>query len=165
MYELLLFTGGIYKFDEFKEFIDDIGGLIVEMESFKVSRGMYFLSEEMKVLIIAPEEEKELIKDFAKKIKVNIEPVLMEDKEIEKVILIFEIHKKLQITKNINIENIIEYLLDNPDFIKIKNCNSENICNENTFDEKIKELLILMEEMNIIEKIEKENLIHYQIKR
>ncbi|WP_225370597.1 methyl-coenzyme M reductase family protein [Methanobrevibacter arboriphilus] len=42
MYELLLFTGGIYKFNEFKEFIDDLGGLIIEMESFKISRGMYF---------------------------------------------------------------------------------------------------------------------------
>ncbi|WP_042704343.1 methyl-coenzyme M reductase family protein [Methanobrevibacter arboriphilus] len=58
MYELLLFTGGIYKFNEFKEFIDDLGGLIIEMESFKVSRGMYFLSEEVKVLILVPIGEK-----------------------------------------------------------------------------------------------------------
>jgi len=164
MYELLLFTGGVYKFDEFKEFIDDIGGLIIEMESFKVSRGMYFLSEEMKVLIIVPKEEKQIIKDFAKKIKGNIEPVLMENKEIEKIILIFEIHRKLQITEFMNIKDIINHLLDKPDFINIKDCSLENMCDENGFLEKINEILILMEEMNIIEKFEKDKLIHYQIK-
>lgn len=164
MYELLLFTGGVYKFDEFKEFIDDIGGLIIEMESFKVSRGMYFLSEEMKVLIIVPEEEKQIIKGFAKKIKGNIEPVLMENKEIEKVILIFEIHRKLQIAESMIINDIINHLSDKPDFINIKDCSLKNMCDKNGFLEKINELLILMEEMNIIEKFEKDNLIHYQIK-
>jgi len=167
MYELLLFTGGVYKFDEFKEFIDDIGGLIIEMESFKVSRGMYFLSEEMKVLIIAPEEEKQIIKDFAKKIKGHIEPIQMKDEEFEKVILIFEIHRKLQIAEFMNIDDIIKHLLDKPDFINIKNCSLKNICDEmdeNGFLEKTNGLLILMEKMNIIEKFEKDKLIHYQIK-
>lgn len=165
MYELLLFTGGIYKFDEFKEFIDDIGGLIIEMESFKVSRGMYFLSEEMKVLIITPEEEKNIIKEFAKKIKGNIEPVLMEDKESEKVAIIFEIHKKLQIREFLNIESIEKHLLNKPDFITIKNCNLENICNENNFSEKIIEILSLMEDMAIIENFKWNNSVYYQIKR
>ena len=162
MYELLLFTGGVYKFDEFKEFIDDIGGLIIEMESFKVSRGMYFLSEEMRVLIIVPEEEKEIINSFAKKIKGNIDPILMENKEIEKVILIFEIHKKLQITESMNIDDIINYLLSKPDFINIKNHSLENIYDEKIL-ENIETVLSLMQEMNIIKKIEKNWKIHYQI--
>ena len=163
MYELLLFTGGVYKFDEFTELIDDIGGLIIEMESFKVNRGMYFLSEEMRVLIVIPEEEKEIIKSFAKKIKGNIEPILMENKEIEKVILIFEIHKKLQIAEFINIDNIITYLLSNPDFINIKNYSLKGIYDERIL-ENIEDVLILMEEMNIIEKIERDSSVHYKIK-
>ncbi|MBZ9571490.1 hypothetical protein KQY27_08010 [Methanobrevibacter sp. TMH8] len=165
MYDLLLFTGGVYKFDEFKEFIDDVGGLIIEMESFKVNRGMYFLSEEMKVLLIVPEEEKEIIKSFAKEIKGSIEPVLMENKEIEKVVLIFEIYKKLQIDELLNMEEINKHLLNKPDFINLKDCNLENICNEEGFLEKINELLILMEEMSIIKSFEKNELIHYKINK
>jgi hypothetical protein len=163
MYELLLFTGGVYKFDEFKEFIEDIGGLIIEMESFKVSRGMYFLSEEMRVLIVVPEEEKEIINTFTRKIKGNLEPILMENKEIEKVILIFEIHKKLQLAESMNTEDILNYLLSNPDFIYIKNYNLKSIDNEKIL-ENIEDVLILMEEMNIIKKLEKNSFIHYQIK-
>lgn len=165
MYELLLFTGGVYRFDEFKEFIDDVGGLIIEMESFKVNRGMYFLSEEMKVLLIVPEEEKEIIKSFAKEIKGSIEPVLMENKEIEKVVLIFEIYKKLQIDELLNMEEINKHLLNKPDFINLKDCNLEDICNEEGFLEKINELLILMEEMSIIKSFEKNELIHYKINK
>jgi len=165
MYELLHFNGGVYKFDDFKEFIEDIGGLIIEMESFKISRGMYFLSEEMNVLIIVPKEEKENVNSFAVKIKGRIESVLMENKEIEKAIIIFEIYKKLQINDSINIDTITRYLLDKPDFININKYSLENIIDKNDFPEEISELLILMEKMNIIEKFKKDNLVHYKNKK
>ncbi len=186
MYELLLFTGGIYKFNEFKEFIDDLGGLIIEMESFKVSRGMYFLSEEVKVLILVPIGEKKEITQFAKKIKGSIEPVLMEEKECEKVILIFEIYKKLKINELTSIEIIIDHLINNTNFIEIKNLKNElpyekyeknkiersitnfQIKKENykkeEFLEKIIDLLIIMEKMKIIETVEKKESAYFKIR-
>ncbi|BBL61455.1 MAG: hypothetical protein ISP01_00735 [Methanobrevibacter arboriphilus] len=186
MYELLLFTGGIYKFNEFKEFIDDLGGLIIEMESFKVSRGMYFLSEEVKVLILVPIGEKKEITHFAKKIKGSIEPVLMEEKECEKVILIFEIYKKLKINELTSIEIIIDHLINNTNFIEIKNLKNElpyekyeknkiersitnfQIKKENykkeEFLEKIIDLLIIMEKMKIIETVEKKESAYFKIR-
>jgi len=91
MYKLLLFTGGIYKFNEFEEFIEDIGGLIIQIDSFKINRGMYFLSEEIKVLIIVPSEEENELKTIAKQIKGNIKTIAMKESEIEKIVLIFEI--------------------------------------------------------------------------
>ena len=165
MYKLLLFNGGVYKFDEFEELIEDIGGLKIEMESFKISRGNYFLSEEMNVLIIVPENEKEIVKSFAKKIKGSVEPVQMENKEIEKGIIIFEIYKKLQNTEYMNINEIIKYLLDKADFISIDNCSIEIIFHEEDFPEKINKILIMMEKMNIIEKFKKDKLIYYKIKK
>ncbi|MEA4957664.1 hypothetical protein SDC9_08626 [bioreactor metagenome] len=165
MYELLLFTGGVYKFNEFKEFIEDIGGLIIEMESFKISRGIYFLSEEINVLILAPVGEKEEIEFFAKNIKGSIEQVKMEEKESEKVIIIFEIYKKLKINKLSSIDEIVANLIDNNEFIKIKNRKNEITINKEEFLEKITNLLILMEEMEIIKRIEKEKTSYFKIKK
>ncbi len=157
MYELLLFTGGVYKFDEFGEFIDDIGGLIIEMESFKVSRGMYFLSEEIKVLLIVPEKEISEIENYAKNVKGNIESVLMKDEEIEKTILIFEIYKNCKINQGTTKEKLLTHLSSNPDFIQIKEFNISTPHEKEDFSEKISELLTLMEEMNILEKITSES--------
>jgi len=165
MYELALFTGGVYKFDEFEEFIDDIGGLIIEMESFKFNRGMYFLSEEMRVLVLIPEKEHDEVQNLVKQIKGAIEPVLMEDTELEKVILIFEIYKIFKINEDMDFESLISSLSEDPDFVQIKNFKIHSPHKQKDFSKKIEELLIMMEEMNIIEKTEKEeDIYHYKIK-
>lgn len=101
----------------------------------------------------------------------------MEEKECEKVILIFEIYKKLKINELTSIEIIIDHLINNTNFIEIKNPKNElpynkyeknkieesitnlHIKKENykkeEFLEKIIDLLIIMEKMKIIETVEK----------
>ncbi|MCL2687391.1 MAG: hypothetical protein FWE58_02525 [Methanobrevibacter sp.] len=163
MYELILFTGGVYKFDEFEEFIDDLGGLIIEMESFKFNRGMYFLSEEMRVLVLIPEKENEELKRFVKRIKGTLDSVQMKDTDLEKVILIFEIYKIFEINETMNFESIIAYLSDSPDFIQLKNFKINNPHKQENFSKNIEKLLIMMEEMKLIKKIEKEKSDYYKI--
>ena len=166
MYELLLFTGGVYKFDEFKEFIEDIGGLIVQINSLEISRGMYFLSEEIKVLLIVPSKEENELKVIAKQIKGNIKTIAMKESEIEKIVLIFEIYKNLKINESMDLKTIIHYLKSNQDFIKLEEeCKFENICNYNEFIEKILELLFIMEKMKIIVKIEKKENYEYKLRQ
>lgn len=164
MYKLLLFTGGVYKFNEFKEFIEDIGGLIVQMNSLEISRGMYFLSEEIKVLIIVPSEEEMELKAIAKEIKGNVKTIKIKESEIEKIVLIFEIYKNMKTNESMDLKTIIHYLKNNQEFIKLEEeCKFENICNYEEFLEKIVELLFIMEEMKIIEKIEKEENYEYKL--
>jgi len=165
MYKLLLFTGGVYKFNEFKEFIEDIGGLIVQMDSFEINRGMYFLSEEIKVLIIVPSDEENELKAIVKQIKGNIKTIAIKESEIEKIVLIFEIYKNLKTNEFMDLTTIIHCLKNNQDFVKIEGtCKFENICNYNEFKEKILELLFIMEKMKIIVKIEKKDNYEYKLR-
>ena len=165
MYKLLLFTGGVYKFNEFEEFVEDIGGLIVQIESLKISRSMYFLSEEIKVLIIIPSKEENELKTLAKQIKGNIKTIDMKESEIEKIVLIFEIYKNLKTNEYMDLKTIIHYLKNNQDFIKLEEeYKFENICNYDEFKEKIFELLYIMEEMKIIERIRKKEIYEYKLK-
>jgi hypothetical protein len=160
MYDLVLFTGGVYQFDKFEEFIDDIGGLIIEMESFKINRGMYFLSEEMRVLTLIPEIELSEVKNLANDIKGMIEPVEMLDNELEKVILIFEIYKIFKIFESMNFKTILKHLSNDPDFVKVKNFKIQNPHKQKNFTEKIEKLLVMMEDMNLIEKIQNKDLLY-----
>ncbi len=80
MYEVLLFSGGVYRFDELVEFVEDIGGMVLKKDCFEIIRGDYFLSEEIHVLLVVPEEETKNAKSIAKGIKGRIEkPELGDD--------------------------------------------------------------------------------------
>lgn len=57
MYQILHFRGGVYKFDELVEFVEDTGGMVLKKDSFERIRGVYFLSTEVDVLLIIPEDE------------------------------------------------------------------------------------------------------------
>lgn len=73
MYEIKAYSGGIYKFKDFKEFVEDLGGLILKKDSFHIIRGEYFLSEEIHVLTIIPHKDTEIVKKMAKDIKGRLE--------------------------------------------------------------------------------------------
>ncbi|MDI6643491.1 MAG: methyl-coenzyme M reductase family protein [Methanobacteriaceae archaeon] len=72
MYEVLIFQGGIYKFNDFQELIEDLGGLILKKDHLEITRGIYFLSEEITVPLVLPVEEIENAKEIAKEIKGNL---------------------------------------------------------------------------------------------
>ncbi|GAB4311139.1 MAG: hypothetical protein Kow0019_09450 [Methanobacteriaceae archaeon] len=72
MYEILIFHGGIYKFRDFKELIEDLGGLVLKKDHLEITRGIYFLSEEITVPLVLPVKEIENVKEMAKEIKGNL---------------------------------------------------------------------------------------------
>jgi hypothetical protein len=81
MYHVTIYTGGIYKFDEFIEFIEDLGGIVLKRDKFQISRGDYFLSEEVHALMVIPEKEQQNVILMAKKLKgtINIPEIDPED--------------------------------------------------------------------------------------
>lgn len=73
MYKILVYNGGVYKFDELVEFVEDSGGMILRRDDFHVSRGAYFISQEVHVVIILPEEVTPDLKSLAKELKGDVE--------------------------------------------------------------------------------------------
>jgi hypothetical protein len=69
MYEFLHFRGGMYRFDELSEFVEDVGGLVLSRDHFEIIRGDSYLSTEVHVLLMVPEEELKLLNSLITEIK------------------------------------------------------------------------------------------------
>ncbi len=95
MYQITIYSGGLYKFNEFKEFIDDLGGLVLKRDKIHLSRGEYFLSEEVHAFTIIPEEEVFNAEIIAKNIKgtLNIPDIDKENKI--KILSCLDLHNLL----------------------------------------------------------------------
>lgn len=83
MYHILLFSGGVYKFDQLVEYLEDVGGLLIREDRLEISRGTSFLSEEVRVLIIAPSEEIKSLKSLSKDIKGELEELEIKESQKE----------------------------------------------------------------------------------
>ncbi|NYB52581.1 MAG: methyl CoM reductase subunit C [Methanobacteriaceae archaeon] len=97
MYNILLFSGGVYKFELLAEYIEDVGGLLVQEDRLHISRGSYFLSEEMRVILIVPQSEISSVKSFAYDIKGNIEELKLEknlESKLKNSLIIYNILSK-----------------------------------------------------------------------
>lgn len=79
MYEIFLFSGGVYRFDELKELVEDIGGLVLKKNLFHLSRGSSFLSSEVEVMLIIPVDDEDNIKALSDEIKGHLERIDVED--------------------------------------------------------------------------------------
>ena len=79
MYEIFLFSGGLYRFDEFKEAVEDVGGMVLKKNLFHKIRGTSFLSDEVQVVIIIPLEDEKDIKEFSDEIKGRLEKLEAEN--------------------------------------------------------------------------------------
>ncbi|WBF06845.1 hypothetical protein ISG35_02760 [Methanothermobacter thermautotrophicus] len=42
MYSIIVFCGGYYRFDESREFIEDIGGLMISRDALNIRKGIFF---------------------------------------------------------------------------------------------------------------------------
>jgi hypothetical protein len=95
MYEILVYNGGVYRFDELVEFVEDVGGLVLKRDDFHVSRGAYFMSQEVHVLIVTPEEVIEDLKDMAADLLGDIEILDVEHPDKINVISLIPVYNIL----------------------------------------------------------------------
>ncbi len=79
MYKILVYSGGVYRFDEVLECVEDIGGIVLKRDEFNISRGSYFISQEVHVIIVTPEEGLDELKQIAADLKGDIEELDVDD--------------------------------------------------------------------------------------
>lgn len=75
MYEIIHFRGGIYKFDELVEFVEDTGGMVLKKDCFEIIRGDSYLSKEVHVLLVVPDDELDSTKSLISDIKGMVDDI------------------------------------------------------------------------------------------
>jgi len=96
MYSIILFRGGYYRFDEFREFIEDTGGLVIRRDKLTVKRGIFFLRDELRALCVVPEDELENVIQEASRLKGEIERPAVAADAVKRIPSCFMIHHMLQ---------------------------------------------------------------------
>lgn len=86
MYEIYLFRGGVYRFDELKEAVEDLGGLVLKKDYFHISRGVSFLAEEVEVMLMVPLQDETIIKSLSSDIKGRLDKLEFEDINISDIL-------------------------------------------------------------------------------
>ncbi len=79
MYKILHFSGGVYKFDLLAEHVEDVGGLLFQENRLQISKGSYFLSEEVQVIFMVPPNEVSSVMELAREIKGEVEEVEIDE--------------------------------------------------------------------------------------
>jgi hypothetical protein len=160
MYEILLFSGGVYRFDELAEFVEDIGGLVLKKDIFEISRGEYFLAEEIHVLLIVPQKESGTLRSLSDDIKGEIEDLNIQDDQKYALLSSLSIYDVLcKAGSWINAEKL-KSSIDCPCYAIL--CNETNGA-DCTLD-RLDELLMDMCSMEIIEYRVSDEGVEYQLK-
>jgi hypothetical protein len=160
MYHIAIYVGGLYKFDEFKELVEDLGGLVLKKDRFSFSRGDYFMSEEVHVLTIIPREEKEETCMMAENIKGRLENPEIDEEERKKILSCLPIYDCLSKTTEWINRDMLEKNITCPCYSPI--CDKKE---ENCFTNYLEEVLDGMVSMEMIEERETESGKKYKIKK
>ena len=150
MYKILLFSGGVYKYELRVEHVDDVGGLIIQEDVLHISRGTSFLADELRVILIVPSNEISSINSIASDIKGHVEELKLEKPVHENLIDILEIYDILCKTNSwLNINSIMKLMTshDENGFIETidDSGNTETV-------QKLEECLDLMLSLKIVDK-------------
>lgn len=95
MYEIFYFRGGVYKFDELVEYIEDVGGMVLRKDCFELIRGDSYLSTEVHVLIVVPEEEVKNTKSLIEEIKGISDKIEANDEQKKTLLAYLSIYDSL----------------------------------------------------------------------
>ena len=90
MYEIFLFHGGVYRFDELKEAVEDMGGMVLKENLFHISRGTSYLADEVQVMLIIPLDDAKIIKTLSNEIKGHLEKFDTEDLKKKDIYMILK---------------------------------------------------------------------------
>jgi hypothetical protein len=95
VYMLLGYSSGFYRFNEMVEFVEDAGGIVLTRDEFHISRGSYFISQEVHVILVIPQEVLKDLKIFAKELHGDIEYLKVEKEQQINVISIIPVYNLL----------------------------------------------------------------------
>ncbi len=161
MYKILLFSGGLYKYDLLVEYVDDVGGLIIQKDSLQISRDTSFLREEIKVILIIPTNEISSVKSLVKEIKGEIEELKLEEAIHGKLINSLKVYNILcKSNSGLNKESLQKLMKEQEEsglFITV-----DTSTNEDTIPQ-IEECLELMLSLEILKKHQKNDEFEYYV--
>ena len=151
MYRILHFSGGVHKFDLLAEHVDDVGGLLFQENHLHISRGNYFLSEEIQVILMVPPNEVSSIQGLAREIKGEIQEIEVDGPLKRNLHHLMDVHNVL--CKNggwMTLENILK---------SSESCQEDMLESETDvviFDEleELQECIELMLSLELVEKRE-----------
>lgn len=162
MYEVLHFKGGVYRFDELSEFVEDVGGLILNRDHFEIIRGDSYLSTEVHVLLMVPEEELKPLKSIISEIKGISENLEITNEQRTQLLLYLSVYDALN--KN-NSWTLKEHLMD----LMICPCYAmlckNSVDDECPLNDKLDELLEEMCSNGILEFKIEEDKVFYRLKK
>lgn len=161
MYEILLFNGGVYRFDELVEFVEDIGGMMLRKDSFEVSRGEYFLSEQIQVLLVIPQRESGTLRSLTEDIRGQIQELKIENHIKSSILSSLSVYDVLSRTGSwINAEEL-KNQIECPCYATSCNESPSADCTLDKFDE----LLMDMCTMEIAEYRVSDDGVEYRLKK
>lgn len=100
MYEIFLYSGGVYRFEEFKEAVEDVGGLVLKKDHFHISRGASFLAEEVHVMIIIPLEDENIIRSLSDELKGHLSRLELDETQLRDILTYVSVCDALIISRS-----------------------------------------------------------------
>ena len=162
MYEVLHFRGGIYRFDELSEYVEDVGGLVLQRDHFEISRGDYYLSTEVHVLLMVPEEELDTLNSLISEIKGTSENIETTKEQKIHLFSYLSVYDALNKYDDWTLKENIKSIMLCPCYAMLCEDSGDNEC---ILNEKFDEILDEMLSNEIIEsKIDSEK-VFYRLKR
>ncbi|MEN6554522.1 MAG: methyl-coenzyme M reductase family protein [Methanobacterium sp.] len=163
MYEIFYFRGGLYKFDELVEYIEDIGGMVLRKDRFELIRGEYFLANEVHVLLVVPEEEVENTKMLIGEIKGTAHDVEITEEQKRTLLAYLSIYDSLNRTDKWTEEENIKDAITCPCYALLCNQLEDEECQ---LDADLKQILSEMCTNGVIEyKISADGKYEYRLKK
>ena len=162
MYKLLHFRGGLYKFDELVEFIEDAGGMVINKDHFEIIRGDSYLSQEVHVLLIVPEDEVENTKSLISEIKGMFEEIEPTKDQNKLFLSYFSIYDALNRMGNWTDREHIKEAIICPCHAELCTYMEEEECQ---LDDLLEEILVEMYMNEIIEHKEEDKKSKYRLKK
>lgn len=159
MYRVLHFRGGMYRFDEVSEFVDDVGGLILSRDHFEITRGESYLSTEVHVLLMVPEHDLKPLKLLITEIKGMFEDIDLKDRQKANLLLYLLVLDALNRNNSWTDKKHLLDIIKCPCFVML--CKG----NECTLNEKIDEIIEEMNRNGIIESKTEHGKILYRLRK
>ncbi len=155
---LLGYSSGFYRFNEMVEFVEDAGGIVLTKDEFHISRGSYFISQEVHVILVIPQDTLKDLKIFAKELHGDIEYLKVDKEQILNVLSIIPIYNLLSHEDSWMDIKTIQSMIDCP-------CITE-ICKEfkGTCILDLDKTLNAMKNMEIIETRDSSDIKEYKLK-
>ncbi len=162
MYEVFFFRGGVYKFNELVEYIEDVGGMVLNKDCFEIIRGDSYLAKEVHVLLVVPENETENTKSLIDEIKGMVDEVKVTDEQKKVLLSYLSIYDSLNRTDVWTEKGRLRDIITCPCYALLCNQTGDEECQ---LDVRLKQILAEMCENDIIEHKTSNGKSEYRLKK